>query len=743
MTLSAMVELRCELILVVGITLVAAAILIAAAFAVMIVAYWRALREAHQGSEAPSVPVIEIFDSPMPTMMHSTPRSSPFMTHRKARRAGSRRVCAHRRCVTCCYNPCLPNECGYQCMLRASGMPPSKDNVAWLRNRVAERVEEARLSGERLGGMDVHEVMRAEEMSLKAYLAATKSSMWASQVELHAAAQILDTPVMYMSGRVSMNLGEGIPKFAIKKMQHHYVLARIHKLHGRVCKSPAPLRAGMHASWTWESTDSAVPSVQPTSYMGDPYTTVKVSEKIKTDVRRVTFLTGTMTVADLKARMSTILRLPVAGMVVLDDEDESELPDWTSLPPNVILTVLADEARVKMQIHVPCREATFHMDMPMNTQRTHLENKIGKLLQVSPRAMRITNSRGMDWRAFTTHDDHMITVQILERGGMITQISPTEPYVNEPYVNEENGNGVGTVPEDGDETSEEIRHQRLRDQVEGAHDGRRSNGSPDSRPSTRRRERSRSRSLSPTSSLRRGSASPTRHGHWASAQPATLHPAQAEPTPRPVIEFSGRPVGYVWANPDALALDVVRNARINLNVFSRMHYVPAEATMWRDAARITIEPRPVVPVTHYRDMRVDRWELFQRPRPVPILYGGVLEKYAIFPWALTLPCAQYRLDLWACTRHTYVIQAIDSENWVILKRDLPERFVQSLNALDDMARNILNRAGQRVSYAYAHVCDYIMKHEMDSGAVVADLVNDRQAWTAHRQCCVDHRRLAP
>ena len=45
------------------------------------------------------------------------------------------------------------------------------------------------------------------------------------------------------------------------------------------------------------------------------------AENVKSDVRRIACLAGAMTVADLKARLSSILKIPVMSMVLEDEED--------------------------------------------------------------------------------------------------------------------------------------------------------------------------------------------------------------------------------------------------------------------------------------------------------------------------------------------------------------------------------------------------------------------------------------
>ena len=58
---------------------------------------------------------------------------------------------------------------------------------------------EARVRGDTVCGIDIHDLLRRESMSLHAYLAATRHNMWASQVELELAARILHVGVQYLA----------------------------------------------------------------------------------------------------------------------------------------------------------------------------------------------------------------------------------------------------------------------------------------------------------------------------------------------------------------------------------------------------------------------------------------------------------------------------------------------------------------------------------------------------------------
>ena len=112
-----MVKVRIEILLVAGLSLIGAALLLVAFLACIAVAYKRDREEAVALGAKQKMEIIEVMESPMPTYNKSTPRSSPFMTHRKLRRAGKARLPWHRRPTTRCFDPKVPNECGYHSML--------------------------------------------------------------------------------------------------------------------------------------------------------------------------------------------------------------------------------------------------------------------------------------------------------------------------------------------------------------------------------------------------------------------------------------------------------------------------------------------------------------------------------------------------------------------------------------------------------------------------------------------------
>ena len=293
-------------------------------------------------------------------------------------------------------------------------------------------VEKTRLTDENIGGVTIHEVLRMEGMTLRAYIEATKGSMWASQVELELAARILSVSVLYMSGKTCVQLGCGTPSHAVRREGSHYVLINLHKKHKTYPRAFAAdcVRAGMH-QWTWEEEvpTPAASSIAQLAHGRDAYVTVRIDEKIKTDVRRITFELGTMNVADMKARLSAMLKLPVASMVILEEEEEAELPDWTSLPSSIILTTVGGGGKINLEVTVPMRNVNFTLHVTPDTKRTELESMLGyyaccsRQQHAHPKCQRdgveIMHSV---WRTL------LLRSISLRELGVRTQISPTVPY---------------------------------------------------------------------------------------------------------------------------------------------------------------------------------------------------------------------------------------------------------------------------------------------------------------------------
>ena len=107
------------------------------------------------------------------------------------------------------------------------------------------------------------------------------------------------------------------------------------------------------------------------------------------------------------------------------------------------------------------------------------------------------------------------------------------------------------------------------------------------------RSRSRSRSssstslISPSTSLNRGSASPTRHSWYASVYPTPIQNAQTEPICKVAIEDEvDLPIGYIYAEPMPPVQEVASIAN-DLHIDLAVRPSPEGVRVWRDVERVS------------------------------------------------------------------------------------------------------------------------------------------------------------
>ena len=412
------VEMRLEIILYMSCSLLAAALLVMILLIISEKAKYE--REEEMKARARKSEVVYVAESPIPTMNMSSPRPSPFLTHKKMRRAGRRRVPMHRRHLTLTFNPKLQNHCGYECILRAASIHPTRANVRDLRKRVADQVWKRRVDGVPVLGMSMHDIIAKEQMSLAAYYHATCRDMWASQAELAIAAELEGIAVDFISNESYVKLGQGVVKYAIKKVGDHFVLVKKHKKR-TYTESVETLRAGMQNTWHWEDPRPSR-DVEPTP----EYTTVRTSPHFRHEIRRITFVRAALTIADLKARLSAIFKIPVATMTIHDDD---VLPDWTNPTSSVQMNVNSPMDVVRLDVRVPDRGSAFEVQVPSDITPDQLEQRLCSILGTQPRETMITTMRGTPWLTAMGMQNHVVVVRFFERGGMRNEISPTLEFI--------------------------------------------------------------------------------------------------------------------------------------------------------------------------------------------------------------------------------------------------------------------------------------------------------------------------
>ena len=154
---------------------------------------------------------IFIPESPPPSKTASSPfAATPEKRRRRMEpttpRAG-KRMGIPRRARTVTYNPAREGDCGYQCLLVASGMRPTKRGIQHLRAQTARVIGLAADRGEVLGGVDVNLAIAELKMTKEQYVNDVARGRWASAAELTAAAQVLNvTTTLYSKyGTVTIN----------------------------------------------------------------------------------------------------------------------------------------------------------------------------------------------------------------------------------------------------------------------------------------------------------------------------------------------------------------------------------------------------------------------------------------------------------------------------------------------------------------------------------------------------------
>ena len=364
---------------------------------------------------------ITIYDSPRPTVSEYTPGPSPFMNpmKRRVRRAGRMRLRQHRRHTTLVMNPALPGECGFQCLPKAAGCKPTLPNVQWLRCRVAEAIRHARINDMVVAGVRVHDIIAQEGLTLEAYCRRVATTLWASKVELSLGADILGICVAYMDHKKAMVMGNGHMRYGIRLQKSHYMLVKLHK---RFQQGNAPLqRAGMHQDWTSWQKDTPASGCAESAHCSEAdhedsegYVTIKIMPNVSSFIR-IMYVNGKgLSLADLKAKMSELLHLPVKLMAIMDD-DGSEIPDWCGVPSNVTLTSTDTSTMVKLDVHVPQRKARFTIEVKRSAQRHDIEAVLSSILDVLPHFLEIKNNKGISWIPYGSLTDQSIFCDMLGR----------------------------------------------------------------------------------------------------------------------------------------------------------------------------------------------------------------------------------------------------------------------------------------------------------------------------------------
>ena len=161
-----------------------------------------------------------------------------------------------------------------------------------------------------------------------------------------------------------------------------------------------------------------------------------------------------------------------------------------------------------------------------------------------------------------------------------------------------------------------------------------------------------------------GSSTPSDALLTCSAWPVSPPPAQPDMVPRPIEDDLGA-VGAVQAYPYTKAVDVVEKMISKVKPIDLVQVIPMSAYLWKDVEKIVFPPPTKVIAHDPVDLRLSRWELYQRVRQVPVMSHGVVQRTLILPWHITMEHAKMRIDERAPPHKDWLLTAASPQDWIL------------------------------------------------------------------------------
>ena len=355
--------------------------------------------------EATKVEVITIEESPPPTRRAVTPITC-------VRRAGSRRLPMHRRALTCKYNPCLRNHCGFQVVLKAAGQNTNMKNVDKLRHATAAELEKAYAENGSVHGISVQALVDCSGCTLDQYLRGLRTTLWASEVELHFAAKIKKVSILYKDDKKVTKVGEGRLSGVAVLRKEHFMLHKAHRRVRCVNQYREQIRRGGMRQSTWAGWQGEASS---------PGTSSEVKVRLEGHHEAVICVTESDTIEILKAKLANMFDVDIENVIPMD-ADGDELPDWAQCPKEITAQIKKPKPN-----KLPLSYQGIRVDLWLQdaNDEEKIKQEVGRLFNVIP-ALLIMKVGNVIWKAHMRLDEEeVIDVDIINRGGMQRSVSTT------------------------------------------------------------------------------------------------------------------------------------------------------------------------------------------------------------------------------------------------------------------------------------------------------------------------------
>ena len=294
-------------------------------------------RRARRAGEREEPEAIWIEDSPLPTRSQAkVPMESPptRRTARRAARAGAARQRRHAKKKTMWYTPDTHTDCGYMCVIKAAGKRPTKRRVRALRKQVAARLAAAEEKDEHVGGLRVREVICNENMTVDMYLSKTKRTMWASRMEIAAAAEEENIALCMKGYEGTLGACAETPKYYLEIRHNHYIAYRL--------KDKEPLQAAprQHERRKAQEVETAKKKragMRPADRAGHIFRPTQEAFYVLIDCSEITLTPATRlivkvpsnaTVEMVKDEIEKVTKEKASNIDLRQVGEDQDLPDW-------------------------------------------------------------------------------------------------------------------------------------------------------------------------------------------------------------------------------------------------------------------------------------------------------------------------------------------------------------------------------------------------------------------------------
>ena len=260
-------------------------------------------------------------------------------------------------------------------------------------------------------------------------------------------------------------------------------------------------------------------------------------------------------------------------------------------------------------------------------------------------------------------------------------------------------------------------------------------------PTPRHRERSRSRDGYIQRAHRRGvhwadqGEDLDAYTIWSPVWPRSPPSAQPDRVPRPLVT-DGIEIGRIMAAPRALLSQVLTEFAISHKFECLIHVEPMGAVEWRHVESLRVEA-PGPRTSYHLDLREGPWERYQSIRHVPVLIEGMPVDTVLFPWHLPLHLAQARLDDDTHVQQNWMVCAVNTDNWVIVRLRIPSSILEDLDDLETYRQEAENIGYRRAGAPLCLTCSerqpyvslrVILAHEPTCATTYGVPEKENMAW---------------